>query len=387
MDSVTIAHSAAETLLGHDRNVQVREITQFAAVEVPDWIERHGQPVQYPYDLLLRAGEVGLLELPFLPRSINVPQPMVDYIHTLEEIAFHSFTIAQMIHIQVLASVPLIEFGTSDQKFQWRKELLSGRSIAANCISEFDAGSDVVNIQTTAVRESGNYSISGRKRWATPAAEASVLNVLCKTGEGPQGLTMFFLPADESGWKIGESEEKLAVAALPTNSVVFEAVQAEEKSIVGKRGRGLLVASQIFDRGRLGIAACGLGIANRALSEARGYTKQRRQFGQPVFDFQAIGFSFSELSIRVSAAQALLTEVASRFDSSLRGAELTVLAAKAKICAVDAAIDCVSKSLRMVGGIGYTLDQPYARLLQEALLLQFIEGTREALLQTVKNSL
>ncbi|MEV6977285.1 acyl-CoA dehydrogenase family protein [Kitasatospora sp. NPDC093806] len=350
----------------------VEEIADKELAPRADVEERSGR---FPRETVELLGRAGLIGLPFPERWGGGDQPYTVYLQVLERLAYRWFAVAESVHLQVLASHGLARFGDDDQRDRWLPELLSGEVLGANALSEAEAGSDLEGIRTTAVREGDGYRISGTKSWVSHGGVAGLYNVYCRTGTAGLGsLTCLMVDAHTPGVLPQPPEHKMAVATLPTAQVVLDDVRVPAGMRLGRENRGMLVAASVFDHGRLGIAACAVGLAQAALDHATEYAKGRIQFGAPVITFQGVGFLLADMATQVAASRALLLEAARLRDA---GRPFATQAAQAKLFATDTAMRVTTDAVQVLGGHGYVQDHPVERWMREAKLLQIIEGTNQ----------
>ncbi len=344
-----------------------KELAPRAAAE-----ERSGR---FPKETVGLLGRAGLIGLPFPERWGGGDQPYTVYLQVLERLAYRWFAVAESVHLQVLAAHGLARFGDDGQRDRWLPGLLNGELFGANALSEADAGSDLEGIRTTAVRTGDGYLLSGTKSWVSHGGVADLYNVYCRTGgAGLGGLSCLMVDARTPGVLPQRPERKMAVATLPTAQVVLQDVRVPESMRLGRENRGMLVAASVFDHGRLGIAACAVGLAQAALDHATEYAKSRVQFGAAVITFQGVGFLLADMATQVAAARALLLEAARIRDA---GRPFATQAAQAKLFATDTAMRVTTDAVQVLGGHGYVQDHPVERWMREAKLLQIIEGTNQ----------
>jgi alkylation response protein AidB-like acyl-CoA dehydrogenase len=340
----------------------------------------------YPAEVMSLLGKVGLLGLPLPERWDGGGQPYHVYLQILERLAYRWFGVAESVHLQILASLGLAHFGTDEQRDAWLPKLANGSILGANCFSEAEAGSDLGAISTTAARvEHDGYVINGRKAWTSHAGIAGLYNVYCRTGgSGIAGLSCLLVTPDDGGVQPQLPEKKMAVSTMPTAQIVFDSVTVPKERLLGRENRGMLVASLVFDHGRLAIAACAVGLAQAALDYAAAFAKSRVQFGSPIISFQGVGFMLADMATQTAAARALLLSAAALRDS---GKPFASHAAAAKLFATDTAMSVTTDAVQILGGQGYTMDHPVERWMREAKLLQIVEGTNQIQRAAIARSL
>jgi alkylation response protein AidB-like acyl-CoA dehydrogenase len=340
------------------------------APRVADYEARH----EFPREVLRTLGKAGLLSLPFAEEDGGGGQPYEVYLHVLELIASRWMAVAESVNVQTLSMSAMLQ-GTAYHREEVLPMLAGGERIAANCISEDGAGSDSAAMTTRARRDGDDYVIDGTKAWVTHGGVADYYTVFARTGgAGARGISCIVVDARSQGVTAGRPIAKLGVLALPTTGVSFDGVRVPVDRRCGREGRGFVIAMDAMDLGRLGIAACAVGLAQAALDVAAAYAKTREQFGRPIMDFQGVGFKLAEMATRVSAARSLLLYAARLRDSAL---PFSTEAAKAKLFATDVAMWVTTEAVQVLGGNGYTCDYPVERYMREAKLLQIVEGTNE----------
>ncbi|MFD7907835.1 acyl-CoA dehydrogenase family protein [Kitasatospora sp. NPDC059747] len=350
----------------------VREI---AAGELAPRIAEFEAAHEFPREIVRTLGKAGLLSLPYPEEYGGAGQPYEVYLQALEEIAYHWFAVAEAVNVHNLACFGTAAYGTQAQREDLLPGMLSGELLGAYCLSEAEAGSDAASLTTRAVREDDGYRVTGTKAWVTHAGHADFYNVFARTGgPGARGLSCLVVPGGTPGMVVHEPERKLGVWANPTAQVGFEDVRVPAERLIGREGKGFLIAMGALDCGRLGIAACAVGIAQAAADYAVRYAKERRQFGQRIISFQGVGFMLADMATQIAAARALTLAAARLKDA---GRPYSLEAAKAKLFATDVAMKVTTDAVQVLGGAGYVADHPVERWMREAKLLQIVEGTNQ----------
>ena len=329
---------------------------------------------RFPRDVFGTLGKAGLLGLPFPERYGGAGQPYEVYLQVLEEIGARWASVGVGVSVQSLTCFPLLNYGTEEQRERWLPELIGGDLLGAYCLSEPDAGSDPGAMRTRATRTESGWRLDGTKAWVTHGGQADFYTVLARTGEGSRGISCFLVPADAPGLTAAEPEQKMGLTASTTASMHFDGVEIEADRLIGAEGQGLSIALAALDAGRLGIAACATGLAQAALDTAVGYARERRQFGQPIIDFEGLSFLLADMATGVEAARALYRAAARRKDA---GQPFSAQAAMAKLFAADTAMRVATDAVQVLGGYGYVEDFPAERYMREAKVLQIVEGTNQ----------
>ncbi|WP_399137122.1 acyl-CoA dehydrogenase family protein [Streptomyces sp. NBUA17] len=358
----------ARDLLSLVRDIAQREIAPSAAEE-----EDTGR---FPREVFRLLSDSGLLGLPYDADLGGGEQPYEVYLQVLEELAAARLTVGLGVSVHTLASYALAAYGTKEQQAEHLPAMLGGGLLGAYGLSEPAAGSDAASLRTKAVRESGgDWVIDGTKAWITHGGVADFYTVMARTGEdGPRGITAFLVPGDAEGLSAAVPEKKMGLKGSPTAQLHLDGVRVPDSRRLGDEGQGFAIALAALDSGRLGIAACAIGVAQAALDEAVSYAGERRQFGKPIADFQGLRFMLADMATQVEAGRALYLSAARLRDAGLPFAKQ---AAMAKLHCTDAAMRVTTDAVQILGGYGYTADFPAERYMREAKVLQIVEGTNQ----------
>ncbi|MEV8587120.1 acyl-CoA dehydrogenase family protein [Streptomyces sp. NPDC051180] len=357
----------ARELLALVRDIARREIAPRAAEE-----EAAGR---FPRELFALLSRSGLLGLPYAPGLGGGGQPYEVYLQVLEELAAARLTVGLGVSVHSLSCHALAGYGTDEQRAAHLPAMLGGGLLGAYCLSEPSAGSDAAALRTRAVRDGDDWVIDGTKAWITHGGIADFCTVMARTGgPGARGITAFLVPGDAPGLGAAPPERKMGMKGSPTAQLHFDGVRVPDARRLGREGQGFAIALDALDSGRLGIAACAVGLGQAALDEAVGYARERRQFGRPIADFQGLRFLLADMATRVEAGRALYLEAARCRDE---GRPFGRQAAMAKLFCTDAAMQVTTDAVQVLGGYGYTADFPAERYLREAKMLQIVEGTNQ----------
>ncbi|OKJ71491.1 acyl-CoA dehydrogenase family protein [Streptomyces sp. CB02460] len=349
------------------RDIAQREIVPGAAEE-----EEAGR---FPREIFTLLSESGLLGLPYDSEHGGGDQPYEVYLQVLEELSAARLTVGLGVSVHSLACHGLAGYGTKEQRAEHLPSMLSGGLLGAYCLSEPASGSDAASLRTKAVRDGDDWVITGTKAWITHGGIADFYTVLARTGaEGARGITAFLVPGDAAGLSAAVPEKKMGMKGSPTAQLHFDGVRIPDARRIGEEGQGFAIALSALDSGRLGIAACAIGVAQGALNEALGYATGRKQFGRPIADFQGLRFMLADMATRIEAGRALYLEAARLRDA---GRPFSRQAAMAKLFCTDAAMQVTTDAVQVLGGYGYTQDFPVERLMREAKVLQIVEGTNQ----------
>jgi len=336
---------------------------------------------EFPRDVLRTLGRAGLLGLPYPEEWGGAAQPYEVYVQVLEILASRWLAIAEAVSVHTLACYPIATYGSDAQRTRFLPDMLGGDLLGAYCLSEPQGGSDAANLATKAVRgdatsDSGpGYVVTGTKAWITHAGIADFYNVFCRTGgPGAAGISCLLVDASTPGVNPLARERTMGVRSSPVAQIAFDGARVPADRLVGEQGIGFRIAMTALDSGRLGIAACAVGLAQAAIDYAAAYAAEREQFGRPIASFQGIGFMLADMSTQVSAARALLLSAARLRDA---GRPYATEAAKAKLFATDMAMRVTTDAVQVLGGYGYVADHPLERYMREAKVLQIVEGTNQ----------
>jgi alkylation response protein AidB-like acyl-CoA dehydrogenase len=294
----------------------------------------------------------------------------------MEAMAYGCPSTSAFISIHNMAAWMIDRFGPADLKARYLPSMVVCEKIGSYCLTEPGSGSDAAALKTKAVRDGDHYVVSGSKAFISGGGENEVYVVMVRTGEdGPKGISCLVIDKDMPGVTFGAQERKLGWHSQPTAQVNFDGVRVPVANRVGAEGEGFRIAMAGLDGGRLNIGACSLGGAQRCLDEAVRYTKERRQFGQPIADFQSIQFTLADMETELQAARMLLYAAAVKVTRG--AADKTKFAAMAKRLATDTGSSVVDRALQLHGGYGYLQDYPIERFWRDLRVHRILEGTNE----------
>jgi len=295
----------------------------------------------------------------------------------IEEVARACAASSLIPSVNKLGTMPLLLAGSEELKQRYLPPVARGEAMFSYCLSEPEAGSDAAAMTTRAVRDGDHWVLNGVKRWITNAGESDFYTVFAVTDPGARshGISAFVVQKSDSGVSFGAPEKKLGIKASPTREVYFDNVRIPADRMIGDPGTGFATAMRTLDHTRVTIAAQAIGIAQGALDYAKGYVKERKQFGRPVADFQGVQFMLADMGMKLEAARQLTYAAGAR---SERGdADLTYFGAAAKCFASDAAMEITTDAVQLLGGYGYTKDFPVERMMRDAKITQIYEGTNQ----------
>ena len=354
-------------LLDLVREVAAREIAPHAAQWEHDAV--------FPRDAFTALGKAGLLGLAYPEEYGGGAQPYWVYLMAIEQLAHALLAVGLGVSVQTLTVFPAFKYGTEEQRARWMPPALAGEWIGSYCLSEPEGGSDAAALKTRAVRDGDSYVINGTKAWVTHGGVSDYYVVFCRTGdEGPKGISLVFVPATTPGVVPARPEDKMGMKSSPTTQVTFTDVRVPADHLIGEEGMGFRIAMEALDGGRLGIAACSVGLAQASLDAALSFARERKQFGTPVAQFQGISFMLADMATQIEAARALTLDAARRRDADV---PYSSQAAMAKLFASDAAMRVTTDAVQIHGGYGYVDEFPAERYMREAKVLQIVEGTNQ----------
>ncbi|SDT07624.1 Acyl-CoA dehydrogenase [Microlunatus soli] len=295
----------------------------------------------------------------------------------IEEIARVCASSSLIPAVNKLASLCWINQGSEEIRQAYLPKLASGESMASYCLSEPEAGSDVASMTTKAVADGDDFVINGVKRWISNAGVSDFYTVFAVTDPDARtkGISAFVVEKADAGVSFGAPEKKLGIKGSPTCEVYFDNVRIPASRMIGAPGTGFVTAMKTLDHTRITIAAQALGIAQGALDYAKGYVKERKQFGQPIADFQGLQFMIADMGMKLEAARQLTYAAAAK--SQRNDADLTYFGAAAKCFASDVAMEITTDAVQLLGGYGYTKDYPLERMMRDAKITQIYEGTNQ----------
>ncbi len=361
------------------------ENQQMIAQTVKDFAEKHIRPnvmtwdeaQDFPVDVFIKMGDIGLMGILVPEQYQGAGLGYFEYVTAIVEVArvCGSVGLSMAAH-NSLCTGHILAFGNEEQKNKWLPKLATGQWIGAWGLTEANTGSDAMRMQCVAKQDGDSWVINGAKNWITHGKSGNVAVVLARTGEllDSNGITAFVVERGTPGFKAGKKENKLGMRCSETAEMIFEDCRIPASNILGKVGDGFKQAMKILDGGRISIAALSLGIAKGAFDASVKYAKERQQFGQPIANFQAIGFKLAEMATKIEAAELLILQAA---DLKNRGEKVTRQSAFAKYYASEVAVYVSTEAVQIFGGYGYTKDFPVEKFYRDSKLCTIGEGTSE----------
>lgn len=361
--------------LSDEQRAIVGLVREFVGERVVPTIGGLEEKEEFPRALFRQLCEMGLGGIPYSERHGGGGQPFLTYLAVLEEVATGSVSLAVGLSVHHLAAFGVHEFGSEELKQAYLPRLFSGEWLGAYALSEAASGSDAAALATKAVRDGDGYRLSGAKRFITHGGEAEYYLVMARTGDdSPQGISAFAVEKGLPGFEFGKREEKMGWHASPMRELLFDDCVVPAGNLVGEEGQGFQIALAALDGGRLGMAACSVGLAQAALDAAVRFTKERTQFGRPVIEFQGLQFLLADAATQVEAARRLYREAARARDE---GRGDPVSCSMAKLFASDVAMRVTTDAVQAHGGYGYMTEYTVERYMREAKALQIVEGTNQ----------
>ena len=349
----------------------------FAVKEVAPLAADVDENERFPEETWHKLAEMGMMGVPFPEEYGGAGLSYLTYIGVCEELAKHCATTSVMVSAHTsLCCWPISEFGTEEQKQKYLPGLLSGEKLGAFALTEPGAGTDAAMQKTVAEDKGDHYVLNGSKVFITNAGYANVFVVFAMTDKslGNKGITAFIVERDFPGFTVGAHEKKMGIRGSSTSELVFEDCIVPKENVLGGVGKGFKVAMATLDGGRIGIGAQALGIAQAAIDETVKYTKERTQFGKPVWAFQNTQFQLAGLQARLDGARLLVYRAA---QAKQDGEPYSHLAAMGKLVAAEVSNDVARMCVQLVGGYGYTRDYPFERHMRDAKITEIYEGTSE----------
>jgi acyl-CoA dehydrogenase len=349
---------------------------EFAVKEMRPRAPHHDETGEYPWDVVKMAWEIGLMNTHVPPEIGGPGLGTFEGCLITEQFGYGCCGMGTAMEANTLASAPLIVSGDADLMKRWLQPLLEEPKLAAYCVTEPGAGSDVSGIATTAMRKGDDYVLSGSKMWITNASVADWHFVLAVTDreKGYRGMSGFVVPASADGVEVGKKEQNMGQRCSDTRAVTFTDVKVPARDRVGPEGAGWTLAMQAFDHTRPTVASMAVGLMQAALDYSLTYAQEREAFGKPIARHQAISFLLADMARRLEAARLLTWKAACAIDAGRRN---TREAAMAKVCAADWAMQTAVDAVQVYGGYGYSREYPVEKLMRDAKVFQIYEGTSQ----------
>ncbi|HEX8468813.1 MAG TPA: acyl-CoA dehydrogenase family protein [Allosphingosinicella sp.] len=361
----------------NDEQRQIQEMAQsFTADAITpyaaEWDEKH----IFPRDTIREAAALGFGSIYVSEESGGIGLGRLEAALIMEAMAYGCPSTSAFISIHNMASWMIDRFGSAAVKEKYLPSMIPMERMGSYCLTEPGSGSDAAALKTRAVKDGDDYVVSGSKAFISGGGENEVYVTMVRTGaDGPKGISCLVIEKDMPGVSFGAQEKKLGWHSQPTAQVNFDEVRVPAENLVGGEGEGFRIAMMGLDGGRLNIGACSLGGAQRCLDEALAYTKERKQFGTPIADFQATQFTLADMETELQAARMLLYAAAVKVTEN--APDKSRFAAMAKRLATDTGSSVVDRALQLHGGYGYLQDYPVERFWRDLRVHSILEGTNQ----------
>ena len=352
-------------------------IREFAEKEVKPLAAEVDEEERFPLETVEKMAKTGLMGIPVPVKYGGAGGTNLMYGMAVEELSRVCGTTGVVLSAHTsLCCAPIMENGTEEQKMKYLPRLASGEWIGAFGLTEPNAGTDAAMQQTTAVLDGDQYVLNGNKIFITNAVYAHVYVIFAMTDKslGNKGISAFIVEKGTPGFSIGKKDKKMGIRGSATTELVFEDCRIPKENLLGQQGKGFAIAMKTLDGGRVGIAAQALGIAQGAMDETIKYTKERKQFGRSISQFQNTQFQMADMETKVQAARLLVRSAHWKKDN---GMPYSVDAAMAKLFAAETAMEVTTKAVQLHGGYGYTREYPVERMMRDAKITEIYEGTSE----------
>lgn len=363
--------------LNEEQEMLVRMAREFTADNIIPVAAEYDENATFPADIFHKARELGIVNMLIPEEYGGVGASSFEEVLVSEELAYGCTGISTSLGLNSLALLPILLAGSDAQKAYWMGERINDNGeFAAYGVTEANAGSNVVGIQTRAEKRGAAYIINGSKTFITNASYANFYTIFAKTdpAAGHRGITCFVIDRETPGLSVGKKFDKLGQRASDTAELVFENVEVPEENVVGRVGQAFYIAMQVFDHSRPGVAAAATGLQRRALEESVKYAGEREAFGQPIYQHQAVGHKIADMAMNYEASRLLTWQSAWQIDNGIHNPRIP---AYAKAFAADMATQAAVDAVQVFGGYGYMKEYPVEKLLRDVKIFQIYEGTSE----------
>ncbi len=374
MTSTSINNGPSFTLTEEQKLLQ-QMAREFARNEIIPVAKQYDKSHEFPWPVIRKAQELGLTVMTIPKAYGGSGLSMLDECIVTEELAYGCSGMSTSITLNGLAVLPLLLAGNEEQKQTYCGRLVKG-ALAAYCLSEAAAGSDVAGIQTMARREGDSYILNGSKTFITNASVANWFSVFAYTNPEAKykGMSCFIVDRNTPGVSVAKPFDKLGQRASDTAEVIFDNVRIPAANLIGREGEGFFIAMKVFDRSRVPTAIGAVGAARRALEESIQFAKERKTMGKPIWQHQAVGHMIADMAMNVEAARLVVWQAAAACDS---GQPNTMHSAVAKAFAADLAMKVCTDAVQVFGGYGFIEEYPVAKLMRDVKIFQIYEGTSQ----------
>jgi alkylation response protein AidB-like acyl-CoA dehydrogenase len=364
--------------LTEEQQMMVDLARQIAQEKIKPVREHYDETEEFPWPLVEELAKSDLCGV-YIPEEYGgISSGVFNLVLVVEELCKVDGGIALALAASALGTFPILIAGSEEQKKKYLPDIASGKKLVAFGLTEADAGSDATAMKTTAIKEGDHYILNGTKCFITNAGDAEVYTVFANTNpsRGARGISCFILEKGMEGFEFGKKEKKMGIRASSTRELIFNNVKVPKENLVGKEGRGLIIAQGTLDASRPGVAAQALGIAAGALDEAVEYARNRVQFGQSVASFQGIQHMMADMATEIEAARCLLYQAARMMDAN-PGKRTTKESAMAKLYCSEVAMKVTTNAVQIFGGYGYMREYPVEKMMRDAKITTLYEGTSQ----------
>lgn len=363
--------------LTEEQEMLVKMARDFTADNVIPVAAEYDEKAIFPEDIFHKARELGIVNMLIPEEYGGVGATSFEEVLVGEEVGYGCTGIGTSITTNSLGMLPILIAGTDEQKAYWLGERLSDKGeFVSYGVTEANAGSNVVGIQTRAEKKGASWIINGSKTFITNASHAHFFTIFAKTDPdaGHRGMTCFIVDRDMPGVSVGKKFDKLGQRASDTAEIVFENVEVPEENVIWEEGKGFYLAMKVFDHSRPGVASAAVGLQRRALEECVKYAGEREAFGVPIYQHQAVGHKIADMAINYEASRLLTWQSAWQVDNGIANPKVP---AYAKAFAADMATKAAVDAVQVFGGYGFMKEYPVEKLLRDVKIFQIYEGTSE----------
>ncbi len=364
-------------MLTEEQKLIQQTAREFAENEVAKDAAERDQKEEFPAAHVKKMGELGFMGMMVSPEYGGGGMDTISYTIVVEELSRIDASVGVVCSVNnSLVCYGLEAFGSEEIKQKYLMPLAIGEKLGAFCLSEPGSGSDASSMKTTAELRGDHYVLNGTKNWITNGKNADYYLITAHTDPtaGNRGISVFVVEKTFPGFTVGQKERKLGIRSSDTVSVTLDECRVSQENLLGEERQGFKIAMKTLDGGRIGISAQAIGIAQGSLDAALQYARERKQFGKPLADFQAIQFKFADMATRINAARLLMYQAAWKKDHKM---SYSIEAAMAKVAASETAVFASTEAVQIHGGNGYTKDYPVERFMRDSKITEIYEGTSE----------
>ncbi len=352
-------------------------VRDFAEKNIRPHVMEWDEAQEFPIETMKKLGELGLMGVLVPTEYGGSGLGYIEYVSIIQEVSkvCGSIGLSLAAH-NSLCTGHILAFGNEEQKQRWLPDLASAKKIGAWGLTEANTGSDSMNMQTTCVLDGDHYIVNGTKNWITHGKSGSIAVIMVRTGKvgDSKGISAIVIEKGTPGFTHGKKENKLGMRASETTELIFDNCRVPKENLLGAEGEGFKQAMKVLDGGRISIAALSLGIAKGAYLAAVAYSKERKQFGKAISEFQGIAFKLADMATEIEAAELLTLQAA---DMKNKGKKMTKESAMAKYFASEVCVRAATEAVQIFGGYGYTKDFPVEKYYRDSKLCTIGEGTSE----------